>query len=253
VSFEKPLSSNGGISDQFLNEDFSASFGAMMPLLPLAITLTLLGPTLLITAVASQVFLAKGWDTPYIVWGAGEDSQISLPYSMMATLLAAFIERPFIRSAGFRQNALLFSIRANIWSWLFGTTLAYAFLLIGPFHEGFFALHLLAVPISIAVEGVYLFAVAKRNECSLRWRPLVWCNIVSGIVCETQVVVGQVWGKYLQNRGAEVITWLREYRELTSFGVLFFCLAIFILVFFYPSDQPLKNPDWPMNSPADDG
>jgi len=123
----------------------------MMPLLLLVNTFTLLGPTLLSAVVDSQVFLAKGWDNPYIAWGAGEDSQISLPYSMLATLLAAFIERPFIRAAGFRHNALLFSIRANIWSWLIGTMLAYAFLLIGPFHEGFFALHVLAVPFSIAV------------------------------------------------------------------------------------------------------
>ena len=225
----------------------------MMPLLPLANTLTLLGPTLLGAVVESQVFLGEWWDNPYIAWGT-EISMISLPYSMLATLLAAFIERPFIRSAGFRQNALLFSIRANIWSWLFGTTLAYAFLLIGPINELFFAvLILLAVPLSIAVEGVYLRGVAKRNAFSLSWRPLVWGNIVSGIICQTQVAVGQAWGNYLQNRGAAVITWLREYRELTSFGVLFFCLAIFILVFFYPAVEPKKNPDVPTHSPTDAG
>jgi hypothetical protein len=225
----------------------------MMPLLPIANTLTLLGPTLLGAVVESQVFLGEWWDNPYIAWGT-EISMISLPYSMLATLLAAFIERPFIRSAGFRQNALLFSIRANIWSWLFGTTLAYAFLLIGPINELFFAvLILLAVPLSIALEGVYLRGVAKRNEFSLSWRPLVWGNIVSGIVCQTQVAVGQAWGNYLQNRGAEVITWLRAYRELTSFGVLFFCLAVFILAFVYPAVEPKKNPDVPTHSPTDAG
>ncbi len=225
----------------------------MMPLLPLANTLTLLGPTLLGAVVESQVFLGEWWDNPYIAWGT-EISMISLPYSMLATLLAAFIERSFIRSAGFRQNALLFSIRANIWSWLVGTTLAYAFLLIGPINELFFvALHLLAVPLSIAVEAVFLNAVAKRNELSLRWRPLVWGNRVSGIVCQTQVAVGQAWGNYLQNRGAEVITWLRAYRELTSFGVLFFCLAVFILAFVYPAVEPKKNPDVPTHSPTDAG
>jgi hypothetical protein len=225
----------------------------MMPLLPLANTLTLLGPNLLGAVVDSQVFLGEWWDNPYIAWGT-EISMISLPYSMLATLLAAFIERSFIRSAGFRQNALLFSIRANIWSWLVGTTLAYAFLLIGPINELFFvALHLLAVPLSIAVEAVFLNAVAKCNELSLRWRPLVWGNIVSGIVCQTQVAVGQAWGNYLQNRGAEVITWLRAYRELTSFGVLFFCLAVFILAFVYPAVEPKKNPDVPIQSTTDAG
>jgi hypothetical protein len=225
----------------------------MMPLLPLANSLTLLGPTLLSAIVDSQVFLGEWWENPYIAWGT-EISVISLPYSMLATLLSAFIERPFVRSAGFRQNALLFSIRANVWSWLVGTTLAYAFLLSGPIHQLFFvALHLLAVPLSIAVEAVFLNAVSKRNEFSLSWRPLVWGNIVSGIVCQTQVAVGQAWGNYLQDRSAEVITWLRAYRELTSFGVLFFCLAIFILVFFDPAVEPKKNPDVPAHRPTDAG
>ena len=172
---------------------------------------------------------------PYVAWGVGNDGEISVPFSMLATLLAAFLERPFTSAAGFNRNALLYSVRANILSWFLGLLLAYASLSLDRRGSLFFALVFLAIPFSIAIEGGYLSIVKKLDHSRVAWKPVVLGNIFSGLVLLSVTVVGFEWGDRLQLAGAPIINTLRDYRLQFSSVIMYFCIAVFLGAVFVPA------------------
>ena len=96
-----------------------------------------------------------------------------------ATLVAAVLERPFISRAGIQRYALTRSIRANLLSWLVG--LFFVFLLESNQVAVMLAIlyFILAIPISILIEGGYYWAILNRRGGGLRWRWVIAGNIVS--------------------------------------------------------------------------
>lgn len=159
---------------------------------------------------------------------------------MLATLLAAFLERPFTKAAGFHEHALVYSVRANILSWFLGLLLAYASLSVDRRGSLFFVIVFLAIPFSIAIEGAYLSFVRKRNGARLMWKPIVLGNIFSGLVLLAVKALGLEWGDRLQLSNSSAITVLRDYRLLMSNTVLYLCIAIFILIVMIPA-RPSKS------------
>ncbi len=62
---------------------------------------------------------------PYVAWGVGDDVGLSIPFSMLATTLAALVERPFYKAAGIRTLSFRYTMQANILSWFVGLTIAF--------------------------------------------------------------------------------------------------------------------------------
>lgn len=171
---------------------------------------------------------------PYVAWGVGSDTEISLTFSMLATLLAAFIERPFTTHAGFDRLALLYSIRANILSWFLGLIAASASLMVGN-GSLFLMVATIAVPLSIIIEGSYLSRIKRFNDSQFHWTPIVIGNIVSGIVLLVIKIVGFEWGFHLQMHSANLIMFFREARPLVTSLVYYACITVFLLTVFIPT------------------
>ncbi len=141
---------------------------------------------------------------PYVAWGVGDDCEISLPFSMLTTLYAAFIEWPFTTHAGFDRLALLSSIRANILSWFLGLIAAGTLLTVAN-GSLFFVVVFFAIPLSIVVEGGCFSRIKRLNDSKFHWTPIVIGNIVSGVVLLVIKIVGFEWGFQLQMKGASSV------------------------------------------------
>ena len=172
---------------------------------------------------------------PYVAWGIGEDEEIGLAFSMLATLLAAFLERPFTRMAGFSRHALKYSLRANILSWFIGLALAYASLHADRRGSLFFAMVFLAIPFSISIEGAYMSFASRLQGFKLNWKPIVLGNVFSGFVLLGVRIVGFEWGDHLQLTGSPTIDFLRDNRILMTAIVMYLCIATFLFAMFVPT------------------
>jgi hypothetical protein len=114
--------------------------------------------------------------SPYVWFWPGIVS-ITLIYAFPASLLAAFVERPFITWAGFKQRALVLSLRANFLSTVvgilfipLGEPLLYA---LGPLWC------VIAFVISCLVEVVYL---RRFNRNLLKGHIVVGNTVSSGLL-----------------------------------------------------------------------
>ncbi|MHB1037468.1 MAG: hypothetical protein ACYC35_18825 [Pirellulales bacterium] len=112
---------------------------------------------------------------PYVWFWPGIVS-ITLVYAFPASVLAAFLERPFLTAAGLNRRALVLSLRANFVSAVVGILLVPvgypALYAIGPLWC------LAAFGVSCAVELAYL----RRFFPRLAWGWVVGGNAVSSIV-----------------------------------------------------------------------
>ncbi len=177
---------------------------------------------------------------PYVAWGVGNDLELSLPYSMLATLLAAFVERPFARRAGIENCTLLYIMRANIVSWMIGLVLAFASLFSG-IELLFMLTYLLAVPLSVMIEGKYLASVQHVYHARLKWTPIILGNMLSGTVLIAVQFSGMKLGDQLQRSGSPLVQYLREHASMSSFVLLLGCVAIFLLVLLVPVKRPSQS------------
>jgi hypothetical protein len=100
--------------------------------------------------------------------------------SLPASVLAAFLERPFVTSAGVAHNALWHSLRANLISLGIGyVTMPIALIAIysiAPLWS------VIAVSLSILFEGIYYQKWVLRGAERLRWRWVVVGNIWSSLI-----------------------------------------------------------------------
>jgi hypothetical protein len=100
--------------------------------------------------------------------------------SLPASVLAAFLERPFATWAGVAHNALWHSLRANLISLGLGyVTMPVALIAIysiAPLWS------VIAVSLSILIEGIYYQKWVLRGAQRLRWRWVVVGNIWSSLV-----------------------------------------------------------------------
>ena len=132
----------------------------------------------LIFAVTTPVF-ANSLANWVLVWPGAVS--IDPVFGLLPTVLAAFIERPFVSRAGVGKRPLLQSIRANLLSLLAGIPIA-AFIWSVESLQGMIVLTGVAVIISILVEGSYLSAVLNGEPQQLRWSWIALGNIVSNSV-----------------------------------------------------------------------
>lgn len=169
---------------------------------------------------------------PYVAWGIGGDESLSFPYSMMATLLAAFVERPFTKWSGVEWSPLRYSIRANIVSWMVGVLIVYLLVLLNAM-SFFFGMYALAIPFSVAIEGFYLQRVHANasthgSHSPFLWTPILIGNVVSGLLLLIVLFVGLEAGDWLQMRGDPIVTQLVRYKAESNVFVLTICSLVFL-------------------------
>ncbi len=138
-------------------------------------------------------------------------------FGLPATLLAAFLERPFISHAGVHHYALRYSIRANLISWLVGAA-CFQFLYGITIELLLLIYHFAAIFLSIWIEASYLWQVTRKLGSRLRRGPIIAANIFSAIVL---VLLG-VLAADLAHRDPMLAWRLRPYTEQleTVSGVL---------------------------------
>lgn len=188
---------------------------------------------------------------PYVGWGIGNDTQLSLPYSMMATLLAALVERPFLTMAGFSRLAVVYSIRANILSWAAGVAIVLSVGIRIP--EVFLLMLYSAVPFSIAIEGAYLYSIQKHNGARFDLAPVVAGNIISGVLLLVILNAGYEIGAHLQMGHGRLIVYLTDNRQAVCSTALLLCVFLFPMFLLMPDRwfarltsrgaKPAVNPD----------
>jgi hypothetical protein len=195
-----------------------------------------------------ETFILANVLAPYVAWGVGDDLVLSLPYSMLATLLAAVIERPFARFAGIEYRTLLYIMRANILSWMIGLLLAYGSLF-GRIEFLLVLTFLLAVPLSITIEGKYLASVQSAYHARLKWMPIIVGNILSGMFLVCIQYAGMELADRLQRSGSLFVQFLREHSTLSSAVLLIGCAAIFLSILLAPVKRP-QLADFSTDSPS---
>lgn len=175
---------------------------------------------------------------PYIGYGLGDDP-VAVPYSMLATLLAAIIERPFFRLAGAKMDPLKMSIQANVLSAIAGVPVM--MLAVAAMREiGFLFMMTTAIPFSIAIEGYVLNGSARRRNFVIRWKPLILGNILSGVLLLAVTIIGFCLNNYLEY--TQIVAALRQIAGPIDIVVGIVCAVIFLWAF-TPSKTGDQNVD----------
>lgn len=170
-------------------------------------------PVLLANSIAADAGLIPG----LAIFGPA----MGLPLSV----LAAFIERPFVTRSGFERNAIWFSLQANFISLLIGyfATMIVIPLVMSP-SVGLVGLvwPFLAVGISIATERLYL--TMRLRHGTVPWAPMTYGNIVSALTCIAVMVSAAV----LRDAAPHVSADLREHETAMNVGAAIASLLLLV-------------------------
>jgi hypothetical protein len=144
-----------------------------------------------------------------------------------ASVLAAFLERPFVAWAGVREHALWYSLQANLISLVIGYLTMpigiYAIYSIGPFWS------VIAVSMSVVSERCYYQWRATEGS-SVRWGPIVLANVFSSFVLLVLPSVTLVVKESFPNLELD----LAPYQDALLWGSVGSCGVLFLASFFVP-------------------
>lgn len=170
-------------------------------------------PVLLANSIAADAGLIPG----LAIFGPA----MGLPLSV----LAAFIERPFVTRSGFERNAIWFSLQANFVSLLIGyfATMIVIPLVMSP-SGGLVGLvwPFLAVGISISTERLYL--TIRLRHGVVPWTPMTWGNIISALTCIAVMVIAAT----LRDAAPQLSVDLREHETAMNVGVAIASLLLLV-------------------------
>jgi hypothetical protein len=211
---------------------------------------------LLFISISAQMAWANGgaWVSPvlYVPGLIVLSPILGLP----VTLAAAVLERPFVSLAGIRTHALTRSIRANLLSWVVGL----AFMVVARFFArpvAYFervlswdpivllialwwlemAYYILAIPISILIEGGYYRAILKRQGGVLRWRWVVAANVFSNVVLVAMAFVPGI----LREDHPRLVRNVEPHLETVWWALYAFCIVL-VAFALRPLREPLQAP-----------
>jgi hypothetical protein len=177
------------------------------------------------------------------------------------TLAAAVLERPFVSCAGIRRHALTRSMRANLLSWLLGLVIMFfggfaGYLAAHLFSESVFfpyvlglveiAYFVLAIPISIVIEGSYYNSVLYHNGGVVRWRWVIAANIFSNAVLVAMAFVPGI----LRENHPKLVRNVEPHLETVWWLLAAMCLVL-VAFAFRPLREPLQAPAEATQPPAE--
>jgi len=153
---------------------------------------------------------------------------LNLPYAFPASLLAAFVERPFFSAAGITTRPLVLSLRANFLSLLAGLLLIPigfpALYVIGPFWC------LFAFTLSCFIEIRY---VRRYVPSAKRWL-IILANAASSLL----LIFVPLLAEFVKN-AHPLWGWLLRPFEVSMFvAVSIASLVVFLLRFLWPVKRP---------------
>jgi hypothetical protein len=182
-------------------------------------------PALLANSIAADAGLIPG----LAIFGPA----MGLPLSV----LAAFIERPFVTRSGFERNAIWFSLQANFVSLLIGyfATMVVIPLVMSPSVDLVgLVWPFLAVGISIATERLYL--TMRLRHGVVPWAPITWGNIISALTCIAVMVIAAT----LRDAAPQLSADLREHE--TAMNVSVAVASLLLLVGSFAARAPQHGP-----------
>ena len=173
---------------------------------------------------------------------------ITVVFAFPTSLLAAFIERPFLTAAGITRRPLVLSLRANFLSTIVGILLipiGYpALYTIGPLWS------MIAIWISCVVEISYLRRFSHQSF-SLDWAVLG--NLASSAVLMILPPIVMAIEEHNHR-----LAWIVEpHREWLTMSLLAVSVAVFLASFVWPglskADGRSSDSDTPASTPAEVG
>ncbi len=161
--------------------------------------------------------------SPYVWFWPGIVT-ITFFYAFPASLLAAFVERPFLTWAGLRQRTLVLSLRANFLSTVVGILL----IPLGePLFNGLGPLWcVIALVISCAVEIVYL---RRFNRDFLKSRIVIGNIVSSGLLMMLPPIAVILWPNY-----SFLVKFMEPHEVWLGWTASLVSIAIFLMSFGFP-------------------
>jgi hypothetical protein len=154
---------------------------------------------------------------------------MTLGLALPASILAAFLERPFVSWAGVREYALWYSLQANFISLIIGYAMlpiaAEAVYSFGPLWM------VIALAISIGSEGLYYQKCVLRDAGWLRWGPIIWGNLFSSLVLMLPPAVAA----RIEETKAGWLLKLEPYHDGLFWGIVIASVVVFVGSFFVPT------------------
>lgn len=201
------------------------------------ITLAAIAVTLGVCRIASANMMS-----PYLYFYPGAISA-SIGFAFPASVLAAFLERPFLTAAGVKQRTLVFSMRANFLSTIAGILVIPigfpVFYAIGPIWS------VMAVGGSCFVEISYLRQFS-RQSCTLGWA--IAGNVVSSVVLITMPYIAVEIRDNHRHLARDIIL-QGEWIGWSALGV---SVALFLASFAWRVKIAPTNPDTPASTRTDE-
>lgn len=181
--------------------------------------------------------------SPFVYFWPGIIS-LGLTYAFPASLLAAFIERPFLTAAGIERRVLVLSLRANFVSTIVG-------ILLVPI--GYPALYTIGPLWCIAAFGVScvveILCLRRFGRQSFAWRWVVGGNAISSVVLMMLPPIAlATW--HISYRFARSFEMHEMWLAWSSFGV---SIILFLASFMLPiaASAPLTDSESPVTTSSE--
>jgi len=158
-------------------------------------------------------------------------------FGLPLSVMAAFIERPFLTAAGLKRDTIWYSIQANFVSLLAGYPLVFLAAGLADLGEGALLLWpFAAVLISTAIERAYINKRVGGPVLPFRWA--LAANFVSALTCVLILVPVAALDR------PEIKYALLPFRPFLSVVLGLFCLAAVVVAFLVPrrSESPHRTP-----------
>jgi hypothetical protein len=185
---------------------------------------TMLLAAFLVLAFAQPVLANVIAPTAYFWPGIFPGSTV---LAVLASVLAAVLERPFLTRAGVTHHAMLYALQANAISLVIGyVTLPvgwYAIYTIGPLWS------LVAVGMSVVSEGLYC-RMRATNGGRLRWGYIICGNVFSSFVLLTLPYLSMIVGQ----TNPRLFRRIEPYVETLTWASAIVGAAVFVLSFYLP-------------------
>lgn len=179
---------------------------------------------LFLLAAAPTVFANSIAPTAYFMPGV---LPMMLGMAVPASVLAAFLDRPFVKWAGVRERTLWYSLQANLVSLVIGYITMpvgiYAIYTIGPLWS------IIAVAMSVISEGCY-YQRRCAEGTNIRWLPVVAGNVFSSFVLVFLPGVTLLIKKEIPSLEMN----LAPYQGALLWGSVGVCGLLFVASFFVP-------------------
>jgi hypothetical protein len=172
---------------------------------------------------------------------------VSPAMGLPLSVLAAFLERPFVSLAGVRRHAIWYSLQANVVSLLAGYVGLFAtafiedtFRLWGPNDPVFAVWPFVAIGLSVVVERLYL--TARVPTVRIRWGWMILANVLSAAACiGVLVLVIYIRGRY-PALGRAVTPYHAALQIVAGTGSAALLLAAFVIPRKSSTRQPASQP-----------